>query len=282
MPELPEVETVARQLHRDLRGRVLRRLETLDPKLRVGRADRVSGRRVRRVCRAGKQVAIELAPRAAAEETLWIGIHLGMTGRLLWYREEPGGTGRHLRARLTLDAGVVLFIDPRRFGSVRIVHSCEQLGRGGRDPVARGFTPAVLGELLQGNRQEIKVWLMRQDRVAGIGNIYASEILFAAQINPRRAAGLLSEREIAALHSATRAILRRAIRRAGTTFSDFQDSRGRAGSYQKCLAVYGREGEACLRCGEAVWRFVQQGRSTFFCPACQAGTAPTPGKRGHV
>ena len=111
--------------------------------------------------------------------------------------------------------------------------------------------------------------MLRQDRLVGLGNIYASEILYRARLSPLRAAGSLSAAEIRRLHSATRAILTWAIEASGTTFSDFQDARGIGGSYQQYLAVYGRDGQCCGRCREPIVRFVQQQRSTFHCPGCQ-------------
>ena len=124
-------------------------------------------------------------------------------------------------------------------------------------------------ELLGTSAQPLKAWLLRQDRLVGLGNIYASEILHAARLSPFAGAGSLNGREVRRLHSATRRILQRAIRNCGTTFSDFQDARGASGSYQRLLAVYGRDGEGCRRCRATIERVVQQQRSTFYCPGCQ-------------
>jgi formamidopyrimidine-DNA glycosylase len=137
------------------------------------------------------------------------------------------------------------------------------------DPLSPHLTPASLGRLIGESRQNVKAWLLRQDRLVGLGNIYASEILFVAGISPLREAGSLSPDEHGRLWRATRRVLRRAIRNCGTTFSDFQDAQGLTGSYQHYLKVYGREDEPCPACRTPVVRIVQQQRSTYYCPRCQ-------------
>jgi len=266
MPELPEVETVARQLGHLLSGRSVRTLEILDPLLGPPGVASLAGRTVGGVRRLGKQVLLEL-DRAGAP--LWLAFHLRMTGRLIW--REGGGrvSPRHLRARLRLEGGWLLFYDPRRFGTLHLCNSLAELEPAGLDPLSGELTDAALAGLLAGSPQAIKPWLLRQDRLVGLGNIYASEILFAAGIDPRRPARSLGAAEIRELRRGTRAVLERAIERCGTTFSDFQDARGLAGSFQDCLGVYGREGEPCPRCGTPVERLTQQQRSTFWCARCQ-------------
>jgi formamidopyrimidine-DNA glycosylase len=269
MPELPEVETVVRQLSPYLLGRQVVSLEILDPKLEQADREAVNGRTVLAVERRGKQILISLSPLAEGGGPLWLGIHLRMTGRLICDSSSAEQNEKHLRARLVLDRGSLLFFDLRRFGLFQILHSPEPARSAGLDPLSPQFTLLRLRELIGTSRQEIKPWLLRQDRLAGIGNIYASEILFAARIDPRRAAVSLSAGETSRLHRAIRRILRLAVEHCGTTFSDFQDSHGRSGSFQHLLAVYGRGGQPCPDCGEPVKRIVQQQRSTFFCPGQQ-------------
>ena len=131
------------------------------------------------------------------------------------------------------------------------------------------FTAKRLAEQLARSDQNVKVWLLRQDRLVGLGNIYASEILHAARVHPGRRTSTLTESEIKALHRCTRRILKRAIEACGTTFSDFQDANGLTGSYGVYLSVYDREGERCKRCPGTIERFVQAQRSTYCCPQCQ-------------
>ena len=272
MPELPEVETVARQLAPLLVGRVLRRIDVRDPRLDFARRRRALGRTVREVTRRGKEVAIVLRGRRGAPGDCELRCHLRMTGRLIWLAtRETRATPRHVRATLFFSGGRVVFDDPRRFGTLVVLPQGRPAEPPGLDPTTGAFTPPALVDLLQGSRQELKPWLLRQDRLGGIGNIYASEILFAARLHPRRAAGSLRSGDVRRLHAAVRSVLSRAIRHCGTTFSDFADARGRPGGFARLLAVYGREGLPCPVCGSAVRRIAQQGRSTFLCGPCQGG-----------
>ncbi|RMG43181.1 MAG: bifunctional DNA-formamidopyrimidine glycosylase/DNA-(apurinic or apyrimidinic site) lyase [Acidobacteria bacterium] len=263
MPELPEVETVVRQLAPLATGRRIEEVRILDPLLRAGRPPAYRGRTVARLCRRGKWILFELS----GAEPLYLACHLRMTGRLLW-RGPDDPLPSHLRARIRLENGEVAFVDPRRLGRLAWTRDPARLGPAGVDPMEPSFTVRRLARLLAGSAQAIKPWLLRQDRLCGIGNIYASEILHAARLDPRRAAGTLDAGEVRRLHRATRRVLASAIRMCGTTFSDFQDARGASGRFQELLAVYGRDGRPCRRCGHPVRRIVQQQRSTFFCPAC--------------
>lgn len=269
MPELPEVETVARQLAARVRGRTVLGLRIYDSRLRSSPTPRLRGRRVCSVGRSGKRVLIELSPVRGNGRPLWLAVHLRMTGRLIWVDDGRAAGRSHLRARMTLDRGTVLFIDTRRFGTFGWYGTREEADPDGTEPLSTQFTLPRLARLLLGSKQNVKAWLLRQDRIAGLGNIYASEILHDAGISPWREAGSLERGEVRRLRVSTRRILRRAIRHCGTTFSDFQDARGVTGSYQQYLAVYGREGLPCPRCRKAIDRCVQQQRSTFHCPACQ-------------
>ncbi len=271
MPELPEVETVARQLAPLVEGRTVAGVRLLDPRLRNGPLPRLTGRRVERVGRLGKQVMFVLSPRPGERNGggLWLLVHLRMTGRLHWVERLRRGEGAHLRARFRLDRGELLFVDTRRFGTFSWYRSREEAEPVGIDPLSSAFTPRRLAELVAGSRQALKPFLLRQDKLVGLGNIYASEIPWVAGLSPFRRVGRLKPDELRRLCRATRRVLRRAIDNCGTTFSDFQDARGVEGSYQRFLAVYDRAGERCRRCGARVRRRVQQQRSTFWCPGCQ-------------
>lgn len=268
MPELPEVETVARQLHPHLVGRRVKRLTILDPRLRGGGTPRVAGRRIVAVRRSGKRVLLEFSATQRGRSALYLAVHLRMTGRLLWL-PRAASEERHLRARFDLDRGQLQFIDTRRFGTFDWYRDASAAESSGLDPLSAEATPAAYGRLLAGSRQPLKPWLLRQDRLVGLGNIYASEILHAARILPDRPAGSLDRAEIGRLARKTRAILERAIVNCGTTFSDFQDAHGVEGSYQAFLAVYDREGQRCRRCRSEIRRLVQQQRSTYYCGGCQ-------------
>lgn len=266
MPELPEVETVARQLSARVEGRVIRRLTILDDLLRRETPPPLAGAVISSVFRAGKQVIFELTH--DRRPPWWLAVHLRMTGRLLVH-ENPRLSIPHLRARFRLDQGSLLFVDTRRFGTFGWRERHEDILPNAVEPLSRRLTPRRFRQLIGNSRSPIKTWLLRQDRLVGLGNIYASEILHEAHIAPQRHACDLDDEEIANLTRATKKILRRAIRNCGTTFSDFQDADGVEGSYQNYLFVYGRDGEGCRRCDGTIEREVQQQRSTFYCRRCQ-------------
>jgi formamidopyrimidine-DNA glycosylase len=192
-----------------------------------------------------------------------------MTGLLLWSPSGHGLPYRHLRARLLFTRGSLLFIDARRFGVMRLLTELDGVFAPGLDPLSPEFTSSRLAQLLSTGKQELKPWLLRQDRLVGLGNIYASEVLFAARLHPQRLTTSLAPAEIKRLHNNTRRLLQRAIKYCGTTFANFQDGHGHRGRFLRFLKVYGREHAKCLRCGQPIRRIVQQGRSTFFCPECQ-------------
>jgi len=267
MPELPEVETVARQLANLVVGRRAGRLVVFDPKLDAAARRDLSGLVANRVFRLGKQVVVEFAPEdGASRSPEWLAVHLRMTGRLIWScgAVRPVDT----RAALELDGGEVWFADTRRFGTLTWHRSLASAAPAGLDPTSADFTREALARLLAGRRQQMKTWLLRQDRLVGLGNIYASEILHRARISPFRKASSLKPDEVARLFLATRRVIGKAIEHCGTTFSDFQDARGVAGGFWRFLQVYDRAGEPCRRCRTPIRRVVQQQRSTYYCPGC--------------
>jgi len=269
MPELPEVEIVVRGLAPLVSGRRVRKVEVFDSKLALRPDDLPQNSTICTVTRSAKETVFHLVPPGKRKPSLWLCVHLRMTGRLIWSDAPAVDRHRHLRAHIILDRGSLSFFDSRRFGILRLLRDLNGAFPSGIDPLGDGFTLERLSELLDGSRQQIKPWLMRQDRLAGLGNLYASEILHAAQLSPFRMAGELDWVEVERLHRVTRRLLERAIRHCGTTFSDFQDSRGQSGRFRRYLNVYDREGKPCHRCRMLVVRVVQQGRSTYYCPKCQ-------------
>jgi formamidopyrimidine-DNA glycosylase len=273
MPELPEVETIVRGLDPLVRGR---RIETVwwsglplhlarKVDLRGLRAVAVDGT-IAGVRRLGKYIIVEI-DRARDHGVV---IHLGMTGRL---RVEPAARTRapHTHVVFGLAGGDQLrFVDARRFGWVapgRPLAQVEALAELGPDALL-GFDVPRFAEALGGVRAPIKAFLLDQRRIAGIGNIYASEALFRAGIHPATPAGRL-RRQAPALLEAVRAVLTGAISRRGTTLRDYVDADGRRGENAGALLVYGRSSQPCSRCGTAIRKRVDAGRSTFFCTICQ-------------
>lgn len=270
MPELPEVETIVRDLARLVPGAAIREVEVAHPDLIEGEdadafAAGLRGRRIERVSRRAKNILLRL------DRGLLV-VNLGMTGRLL-VRSPDDPPPTHLGVRFRLDDGRELdYHDTRRFGRLqRFTPEAwerreEELGI---EPLSDGFTAEYLHDLAHRSRVAVKTWLMDQRRVVGVGNIYASEALFRAGIDPRRPANTLTPDEAGRLRDAVREVLQEAIDFRGTTLLDYRDARGERGEFVTRLRVYDRVGEPCGSCGETVQRIVQGGRSTFFCPACQ-------------
>ncbi len=263
MPELPEVETFVRGLAPAV-GCAIASAEVLDAKLAVS-ADELTGARIERIRRRGKYIGIDLGDGRS------LVIHLRMSGRLRLECREC--ETKYTRMILRLDDGqFIYFVDPRRLGTADVREAGFELPLG-LEPLDPTFTTAALAELASQSRAPIKQLLLDQRKVAGIGNIYAAESLWRARIDPRRPTNALSKAEVGRLHKAIIGVLGEAIAQLGTTLgssvSDYQPTAAETGSFQNRLAVYGREGELCERCGEGIERVIQAGRSTCFCPACQ-------------
>jgi len=275
MPELPEVETIRRQLAPHLEGRVLERLKVLDPRWcepaePAALEDAVRARRIERVGRRGKYLVLEL------EGDVHLAMHLRMTGTLLLVPESDDAPDRpHLRARLALESGKrLLFCDVRRFGTGVVLLGSEARdayfdARLGVEPLEADFTAESLRALARGRRAPVKSFLLTQERIAGLGNIYADEALFRARIHPLRPVGTLRRPQLAALRDAVIGTLETGIDAKGASIDDFRHTDGAEGSFQDRFLVYGRESEPCPRCGRPIQKLRVGGRGTYFCSYCQ-------------
>jgi formamidopyrimidine-DNA glycosylase len=270
VPELPEVETTVRALQARLVGRrvtglVQRRADIRFP-LPLDLERRLVGRTVVGFGRRAKYILGDLGPDAA------VILHLGMSGRLL-FDGEPRGPHEHVT--LAFDDGATLrFVDPRRFGMLDLCAPAELashrwLRHLGLEPLDPAFDGRALLDALAGRRAALKVALMDQRLVVGVGNIYASEALFRARLSPLRTAGHLSPREAARLAAAVKEVLLEAIAAGGSSLRDYVQSNGELGSFQRDFRVYDRGGEPCVRCEAPVQRIVQGARATYFCARCQ-------------
>lgn len=257
MPELPEVETLCRQLRPLIVGAEISQIHVLDTKL--GAIEGIQGREITRVTRHGKALEMEL------EDGLSLLFHFRMTGRLLW--QAGNGLLPHTRLVISFPRGRIFLIDPRRFATVTL-HNEDDTVSLGRDPLA-DFDPFHLWNMAQQYTLPVKAFLMDQRRIAGIGNIYACEILHQARVDPWRRINDLSYDEWITIGRAAGEILTKAIACRGTSVSDWRDLFGKAGEHQYHLMVYGREGIGCYRCGGTVERRKLNGRGTYFCPSCQ-------------
>jgi formamidopyrimidine-DNA glycosylase len=271
VPELPEVETIRRQLAPHLEGRTILDAELLDPRwTRPERLDAVEeelrGATVLHVGRYGKYLIWELSG------DRYLLVHLRMTGALLL---DPVVDPIHTRVRLALDEGHrLIYVDPRRFGTGHLVHGAAArdaylAARLGVEPFAAEFTGAHLRALARGRNAPIKSFVLDQRRIAGVGNIYADEALFRARIHPLRAAGKVSSAQWDALAEAIEEALAAGIEAKGASIDDFRHVDGARGSFQDMFLVHRREGEPCGRCGTTIRKIVVGGRGTYLCPRCQ-------------
>lgn len=263
MPELPEVEVFVRQLT-PIVGTTIRQTEVLDQRLALDESQ-LNQATITSVERRGKHIVIGLGDRGD------LVVHLRMSGRLRLHRSEA--ESKYTRLILHLDSGAcVYFVNPRRLGTATHYPGgfapdlgCELL--------SSAFTADALFQLLRMSRSPVKTFLLNQQRIAGIGNIYAAEALWRAAISPDRPASSLTRKEIVRLHGDIVSVLNEAIIGQGTTIgnsvSDYQPSIGEQGEFQNHLSVYGRESEPCERCGTIIVRMKQGGRSTYYCSECQ-------------
>jgi formamidopyrimidine-DNA glycosylase len=281
VPELPEVETVRRQLEPVLVGRRFEHVEILDPRLvrpfePLEVAAELEGETVAAVERRGKYLIVRF------ESGRVLLIHLRMTGSLRHARPGDGSLqdDPHRRAVVSLDDGSdIAYRDVRRFGTWLLVEPGELdaylAPRLGAEPLERRFTAKALGARLAGRRAPLKAALLDQRTLAGMGNIYADEALWRARLHPLRPAGDVTPDELGALAPAIRAALRAGIARQGATLRDYATPDGGSGAMQHAFKVYGRTGEPCDRCGTPIEKIRVAGRGTWFCPSCQAAE-PAP------
>ncbi len=283
MPELPEVETLCRQLNALLPGKKVLAVEILDPRLGERDIEGLTGRKISAVYRQGKSIRMEIgkssrlsnmspekdrgkAEKKYIDKGFTAELHLRMTGRLLW-QTDATPLPRYTRLVMTFSTGKLLLIDPRRFATFHMRFQAAAL-----PPLANpleGLSASRLEKIAGMRRLPVKTFLMDQRFIAGIGNIYACEILHHACVDPRRPSGNLSPSEWRKVEEAAAAILPRAVACRGTTVSDWRDLFGISGENQEHLKVYSRDGETCRGCGGKIEYVKLGGRGTWFCPACQ-------------
>jgi formamidopyrimidine-DNA glycosylase len=271
MPELPEVETIRRQLAPHLEGRTIVSAEILDPRFtRPMDPEPVEaelrGARIEEVGRAGKYLVWGLS------DDRYLLIHLRMTGSLLF---DPPSEPPHTRVRFELDEGHrLVYVDPRRFGTGHLLFGAVARdaylsARLGVEPFTPRFTAEHLRRIARGRKAPVKAFVLHQRRIAGVGNIYADEALFRAGIHPLRAAGRLTGAQWARLRDGVEDALSAGIEAKGASIDDFRHVDGARGSFQDRFLIHRREGEPCPRCGRAVRKIVVGGRGTYVCERCQ-------------
>jgi len=256
MPELPEVETLCRQLQEKIAGEKIKATTVYDQKL--DGLESIRDRVIRSVRRSGKTIVLIL------NDGRSVAIHLRMTGRLFWQKNEKREP--HTRWRMILTDGNVDLVDPRRFATIKIV---KDEHRQSKNDLINKFDFKNFLECQSKRKVSVKNLLMDPKAIAGIGNIYACEILHRAGISPLRQAATISESAWKMIFRIARRILKKGIENRGTSISDWRDLYGCRGENQNELKAYGQEGKLCCTCGGDIARVKQGGRSTFYCPQCQ-------------
>jgi formamidopyrimidine-DNA glycosylase len=278
MPELPEVEAVARVLGPLVVRRRIRCVHVFHPiATRPQKPSQLArfaeGRRIQTVERRGKYLLLQL-------DRGLLTLHFRLDGQLVWFagakelavRANQPGNGVHVDVALELDKGVLGFSDRRQFGRVHgwdSVEECSALQNLGIDALSPEFQPGWFAELLAASKRPLKEFLLDQSRIAGIGNIYSAESLWHARIDPRRRANTLKPTEARRLHKAIVSVLSRALECCLHPAPDFRDPEWWFQGLERILRAYGREGESCRRCGKLIQRIEQGGRSTYCCLHCQ-------------
>ena len=281
MPELPEVETIRRQLAPALSGKLITRLEVLDPKWASPLAadelaSLIEGRTIERLDRRGKYLIFALG------DEFYLICHLRMTGNFLL---EGDSVAPYQRAVFELEGGKTLrFTDPRRFGTAEVIVGDESLeryfaSRLGIEPLSGALDGAALRALASEKRTSVKAFLLDQRAVAGIGNIYADEALFRAKVHPMREAGRLKPAQYALLATTIQDALQAGLDAGGATIDDFRHADGLYGSFQDEFLVHRRAGEPCPRCGNEIRKMVVAGRGTYVCERCQTRPRGTSKRR---
>ena len=271
MPELPEAETIARDLDPRLAGARISDITVHHPDVLAADPARFTRQLIARTFagagRRGKNVVLPL------QDGGRLVVNLGMTGRLVLSDAPRAGELRHIAVRFALEDGrSLLYDDIRRFGLLEVFEPRawrERDAELGIEPLGDQFTAAALLAMTRHTRVPIRNFLLDQYRVAGVGNIYALEALFRAGIRPTRRGHTITREEAGRLRDALREVLELAILNRGTTFSDYRDGSGEAGAFEPLLRVYGREGTPCTACGTPIKRRVLTNRSAFYCPSCQ-------------
>lgn len=272
MPELPEVENILQSLRRALLKKNVVRIESLrqdfcphEDKLR-----RMEGCVVTALKRRGKWLLMELNNQYS------LLLHLGMSGRIILLKADSSNPKYALFRIVFEDEDTLAYCDMRRFGKFVIIPTCQVYGYKaikslGVEPLGKDLDVTLLSEMLSKSKQQIKDFLLDQKKIAGIGNIYANEILFDSKISPFKPAQALNDKEILSLYESIQRILRKAIAGGGSSINSYVKPSGEEGAFQLKHQVYGRQGKACCLCSASIRKEKQHGRSTYFCPQCQKG-----------
>jgi formamidopyrimidine-DNA glycosylase len=266
MPELPEIETIKRYLEKDLIGRKIKDVKILNKKSFLGDKKKILNSKILKIERKGKMLIFRL------NNSLNLVFHLKLTGQLLFLNPAPELVlgKKYTRVLFILDKGFLVFNDARKFGWVKVLDDKDlnnELSKIGKEPFDLNFK--YLKEIFSKTKKPIKIVLMEQEKIAGLGNIYANEALFLSKIHPLKPANKLKDNEIRNLLSAIKKVIKKAIKLQGTSFRFYVKPDESKGSYQEEFLVYQRKNEKCLRCQSKIKYVKIGGRGSFYCPVCQ-------------
>lgn len=283
MPELPEVETLKRQLEKKVKGKIIKEVDIISPKNFIGRKEEIIGKKIVEINRFGKVLSLKLID-GKNRNSIFLNIHLKLTGELLYANDVnnavfneviPFTKTNKMPANTTRviikfnDGSGLFFNDLRKFGWMKIKDQPEKPK--GIDVLSNDFTLVFFSNLVKKSKKPIKILLMDQEKITGVGNIYANDALFLAKIHPKRRSDTLNEIEIKNLFKSIRKIIEQGIKHGGSSGADeaFVQIDGTKGKHQRFFLVYQRENLPCPVCGTLIKRIKQGGRSSFFCPKCQ-------------
>ena len=266
MPELPEVHTITTELKQKIIGKTIKSVDMYKEKSFQGDKRLITGKKIKKISRRAKVIIIEL-------NGVILAIHLKMTGQLVFQKKKDESQFKHIRVILNFsDKNVLIFNDLRIFGWIKIIKP-EELNKivsnFGVEPFSKEFTYQKLLETLKNRKIAIKLALTDQTKISGLGNIYVNEVLFCAQINPKKPANKINENEAKRISKCTIKILKKAIKYKGTTAENYLRTDGKPGEFDKHLLIYGKKDKPCPKCGAFIERIALGGRGTFFCPKCQ-------------
>jgi formamidopyrimidine-DNA glycosylase len=273
MPELPEIETICQALKANILNKVIiktNRLTEFNLRKAIPKdiSQKLSNRKIIDITRRAKYIQISL------DNSLILLIHLGMSGKFL-IKDKDYSYQKHDHLSLILDdEQKLIYNDPRRFGLIEILDSNQLenspfLKHLGIEPFSVEFTSQYLGKILSNKKQPIKLTIMDNINIVGVGNIYAAESLFLSGVKPDRPSSSLEKQEITLLHSKILQVLEEAIKQGGSTLKDYASANGDQGYFQHSFKVYGRDGKDCIVCKEIIQKIKQGGRASFYCPKCQ-------------
>jgi len=283
MPELPEVETLKRQLEKRVKGKIIKDVDIFSQKNFIGKKEEIIGKKINEINRFGKVLSLKLV-NIKNQTSVFLNIHLKLTGELLYADDVSNAVFKEIipftktnRMPAKTTRGIIKFIDGsglffndlRKFGWMK-VKNMPEIPRG-VDILSQDFTLDFFSKIIKKSKKPIKTFLMDQEKIAGIGNIYANEALFLAKIHPKREANSLIKSEIRVLFKSIKKIIEQSIKHGGSSSADesFIQLDGTKGKHQRFFLVYQRENLPCKACGELIKRVKHFGRSSFFCPNCQ-------------